>query len=145
MDIVGDKIITCSEKSCKKLTKGTSPVENIWEEASTIVQNRQFHTSAVHDGKILLVGGSSSPTTAEWIHLDGSPPSPGFSLSQDWSKHCSVQVSSEVFLTGGTSTVKLTLPLGTEEKLTSFANEREHHACGFYTTQDGPRVRYHFR
>ena len=119
---------------------GAPPGENSWEEVSTTDQTRKFHTSAVHDGKILLVGGSESPQTTEWIHLDGTPPPPGLPLSQEWSKHCSVQVDSQVFLTGGTNTLKFNLPDGTEESLASFANERELHACGVFTTQEGPQV-----
>ena len=112
---------------------------------------RLHHTSAVHGGKILLVGGSASPTTTEWVNMDGSGEL-GFPLqSPGRQNHCSITLESPVprprllILTGGKDTGALvtqySLPNGDNAmSMPDLIEPRENHACGVYQTSEGSQV-----
>ena len=63
----------------------------------------RYHTSAVTDQGVLLVGGLDSPTTTELVPLDGGPSKTSFALeSPGRREHCSIQTGPNTFvLTGG--------------------------------------------
>jgi len=95
---------------------------------------------------VLLVGGSTSPTTTEWVGVDGSPPTEGFPLSPPREMHCSIQLEREeaIVLTGGTqcgdSVIKYRLSTGEREELPGLREGREEHACGSYIGEGGEKV-----
>merc|ERR1719239_974704 len=103
--------------------------------------NRKDHTSAVFNSEILLIGGSTDPSSTEWIPLDGSEARPGFTISPERKKHCSIQpLPNIVILTGGSragqKVTEFTLPDGTPTRdLPELNLPREYHACGSYENQ----------
>ena len=146
LDVVGNTIIACHGSSCDKLS-----AEGSWEPHSNTLEPRSDHTSSVHEGRILLVGGSASPTTTEWVNLDGSAGEGGFGLLEDAGRqnHCSITLQNppSMILTGGKDTgvlvTKYSLPSGDTSQmpdLPDLNDAREYHACGVYQTSDGSQV-----
>ena len=143
LDAVGNIIIACRDWACEKLSEGS------WVHHCNTVHYRSYHTSAVYDGKILLTGGISSPTTTEWVNMDGSVEE-GFPLQESLQDHCSITLENGGFtsmiLTGGKYTgvlvAQYSLPNGEVSPMPELNHAREHHACGVYQTLDGSPVGY---
>ena len=141
LDAVENTIIACRDSACEKLLGGS------WVHHSGTSHQRLQHTSAVHGGKILLVGGSAFPTTTEWINMDGSGEA-GFPLqSPGRQNHCSITLETppSMILTGGKDNGALvtqySLPNGEVLGTTADLIEpREYHACGVYQTSEGSQV-----
>ena len=99
------------------------------------------YSSAVLNSEILLIGGSTDPTSTEWIPLDGSEAHLGFTINPWRTQHCSIQPSPNVvILTGGFLTgdmvTEIILPDGTSTtNLPSLNSARLGHACGSYEYQ----------
>ena len=135
LDTVGTIVVSCLDDKCEKLDDGS------WTFLTSTLVNRKEHTSAVFDSKILLVGGSTEPTSTEWVPLDGSESQIGFTISPGRKAHCSIQPSPNVvILTGGKGTgdsvTEVILPDGTQTRdLPSLNSPREYHACGSYENQ----------
>ena len=112
-----------------------------------------MHSSAVNNGRILLIGGEvgtqvEDTTSTEWIPVDGSPSQPGPFQVRHGSRHCTVQVSSDIIVvTGGYQTeeyvteYRLTGDESNETLLTSMGQGRYYHACGLYKGAGGEQVR----
>ena len=135
LDTVSNTVVSCLEEKCDKL------VDSSWTLLTSTLVSRKDHTSAIFDSKILLIGGTSDPSSTEWIPLDGSEAYQGFTISQGRKKHCSIQPSPNiVILTGGSGAgervTEIILPNGTLERdLPSLSFPREYHACGSYEYQ----------
>ena len=126
LDSWEDTLIACLQGFvCKKLTPSG------WKYWRSTLKVRKFHTTAVTNEGLLLVGGTESPTTTELLPWEGGEgpylplnPDPkwvlpismfipnqtkptkynrlGFSLKYKRARHCSIQTSSNtIFLTGG--------------------------------------------
>ena len=138
---VGNTIIACQAFTCERLSEGS------WLPHCNTLHQRSYHTSAVHDGKILLAGGSSFPTTTEWISMDGSVEN-GFPLQESFQNHCSITLENppSMILTGGKDNgvlvAQYSLPNGDISPMPELNHAREHHACGVYQTLDGSPVGY---
>ena len=144
LDAVESTIISCRDSSCTKFSGGS------WVPHSDTFDQRLDHTSAIHGGRILLVGGSGSPTTTEWHSVDGLAEEGMFALEDPGREnHCSITLEDppSMILTGGKNTGTLvtqySLPNG--EILTppipAMTESREHHACGVYQNSEGSQVR----
>ena len=139
MDAVGNTIIACHGSTCEKLS-----AEGSWVPHSNTQQPRWKHTSAVHEGRILLVGGSAFPTTTEWVNMDGTTEEGPFPLQDPGRQnHCSITLEDppSMILTGGKNTgvqvTQYSLPNGDTWQLPDLTEPREYHACGVYQTSDG--------
>jgi len=140
LDVLQNRIIACYERRCYLLEGGE------WIVWATTAEVRKYHTSAVTEEGLLLVGGTVEPTTTELIPFQGGTGVASFQLDRPgWKDHCSVQVSeSTMILTGGQGTDSLVTEysnLGSMEEVTvsplpSLTNPRHHHACGLVATAD---------
>ena len=140
LDKVAGTIIMCLGTSCEKLGEGG------WEHLVDTRQDREDHTSTVHGGRILLVGGSAAPSTSEWVSPDGFETEEGFDITPGRQGHCSVLMQdSNMLVTGGKGTGGLVtsydLPDGRQEDLPGLKVARAAHACGSYSF-DGKQVNF---
>ena len=142
LDAVENTLISCGDLACEKLSEGS------WLPHITTKHQRSGHTSAVHGTRILLVGGSASPKTTEWVSVDGMSEEGLFALEGPGREnHCSITLEdpSSMILTGGTNTgTKVThysLPNGEIlATMPDLTESREVHACGVYQTSEGSQV-----
>ena len=108
--------------------------------------SRRWHSSAVKDDRILLIGGLDSNST-EWIPVDGSPSQPGPFDVRHGGAHCTIQLSSDlIVVTGGYDTFDFVTSYqltgnGDETPLTPMNQGRFEHACGVYQDAGGQQVR----
>ena len=94
--VVGSRALVCEKTGCLWLDKDG------WRVGPDTVQMRRYHTSAVTDQGVLLVGGMDSPTTTELVPLHGGESRPSFALAKGRRQHCSIQTGPNSFvLTGG--------------------------------------------
>ena len=94
--VVGSKALVCEKSGCLWLEKDG------WQTGPATVHMRRYHTSAVTDEGVLLVGGLDSPTTTELVPLNGGESRPSFTLLRGRREHCSIQTGPNSFvLTGG--------------------------------------------
>jgi len=134
--VVGSRALVCEKTSCLWLDKEG------WQVGPDTLQMRRYHTSAVTDQGVLLVGGMDSPTTTELVSLHGGESRPGFALSKGRREHCSIQTGPNSFvLTGGhlTDTFNLVTEftlIGLDQvetkDLPTLKQGRFQHACGAY-------------
>ena len=109
---------------------------------------RYYHSHAVKEGRILLIGGYYSRST-KWIAVDGSPSQPGPFDVRHGPWHCTIQLSANsILVTGGpdtneyvTKVTKYELSDGKETPLTPMLQSRSHHRCGVYQDAGGQQVR----
>ena len=135
LNTVNKVVINCHNDKCERLDETGS-----WTLVTNTLVNRNYHTSAVYESEILLIGGAGdeAKTSTEWIPLDGSQARSGFQINFGREKHCSIQISSNVvILTGGLGTGNLVtqfvLPDGASPTALPPLNvPREIHACGAY-------------
>ena len=154
-NIVSDQPITCFLNSCELFRDGS------WDHLTDTRARRWGHSSAVHNDRVLLIGGSgwddqqTDNWSTEWIHASGySQPGP-FNVSHG-DGHCTIQVSTDlIVVTGGwVKEGGLTQDLVTEfhlsgdtskTPLTRMINARSDHACGVYQEAGGQKVRVLWR
>ena len=135
LNTVNKVVINCHNDKCERLDETGS-----WTLVTNTLVNRKYHTSALYESEILLIGGTSDPTSTEWIPLDGSQAHSGFLIDPGRERHCSIQPSSNVvILTGGRGTgtgnlvTQFILPDGASQTALPPLNvPREIHACGAY-------------
>ena len=96
VEVIGSRALVCEKAGCLWLDKEG------WQSGPDTVETRRYHTSALTDQGVLLVGGMQSPTTTELIPLDGEESRASFKLSEGRREHCSIQTGPNSFvLTGG--------------------------------------------
>jgi hypothetical protein len=136
VDTVEGRVLACFWDSCLELT-GSG-----WEAGPSTLHTRTVHTSAVTAEGLLLIGGSGSPNTTEFLPAEGGPTREGFTLQAGRMAHCSIQLSADtIVLTGGSGTFSLVTEhsgLGTGGEVTTrelpaLLTHRAGHACGVYT------------
>lgn len=91
--------ITCYMNSCDLLTPDLG-----WEAGVVnTLHSRRFHSSSVTVQGLLLIGGDDSPETSELLAWGTNQSIPSVVLpSPGRSRHCSIQISEDIFiLTGG--------------------------------------------
>merc|ERR1712130_784397 len=139
-NLVSGQLVACALDSCEIYNGGGE-----WSHLVDTISRRYYHSSAVKENRILLIGGQNSRST-EWISLDGSPSQPGpFDVRHGWD-HCSAQISEDlIVVSGGDYTSELvTLYQLTgdvdETPLTSMNRGRRGHACGVYRDAGGKQV-----
>ena len=140
-NLVSGQLVACDYDSCEIYNGGGE-----WTHLSDTSSTRSLHTSAVRDDRILLIGGEVDHST-EWISVDGSPSQPGPFDVRHGSRHCTVQLSSDlILLTGGYDTFDFVTSYqltsnGDETPLTPMNQGRHLHACGVYQDAGGQQVR----
>ena len=138
-NIVSGQLVACYRDSCEIYIGGE------WHHLVETTSTRYFHSSAVKEDRILLIGGIDSRST-EWIPVDGSPSQPGpFDVGHGYD-HCTAQLSADsIVVTGGYDTEEYVtnyeLSDGYETPLTPMVQGRWGHACGVYQDADGQQVR----
>ena len=141
-NFISGRLVTCYDERCDIYQDGE------WNHLQQTRSPRQWHSSAVKDNAVLLIGGVYSNST-EWIPVDGSAAQPGPFSVRNGHFHCTIQVSPEVIVvTGGAGTsasasavteYQLTAD-GTETALTPIQHPRYDHACGVYQGAGGQQV-----
>ena len=138
-DLVSGQLVACYGPMCE-VYNGRD-----WDHLVATRQTRFYHSSAVKEERILLIGGLSRDT--EWIPVDGSPSQPGPFEVRHGKNHCTVQMSADtIVVTGGFESEEYV----TEYQLTGDGNEtpltsmrsggRSHHACAAYMQAGGKQV-----
>ena len=141
-NLVSDKLVACYDDSCEIYNNGQ------WDHLTNTRSTREYHSSAVKEDRILLIGGDYSNST-EWISADGSPSQAGPFQVRHGSRHCTMQPSADLILvTGGDGTGSyvteyqlITGNEGHENPLTPMRQARFGHACGVYQGAAGQQVR----
>ena len=140
-NLVSGQLVACYEDSCEIHNEGGE-----WKHLADTSSRRRYHSSAVHENRLLLIGGAASRST-EWISVDGSPSQPGpFNVRHGYS-HCTLQLSSDLILvTGGYETEKYVTSYQLsgnvdEIPLTPMQQGRREHTCGVYQDAGGQQVR----
>merc|ERR1712004_45287 len=132
-NFVAGQLVACYENSCERYNHD----DDSWTKIADTRSTRRLHSSAQHEDRILLIGGSRSKTT-EWISTDGGEPQIGPWIVRHGESHCTIQVSSDlIVVTGGASTSYYVTEYqltgdATETEMTSLINGRLNHACGVY-------------
>ena len=142
-NLVSGQLVACCKYSCEIYNGGGE-----WTHLADTSSSRKGHSSAVKDDddRILLIGGEDSSST-EWISVDGSPSQPGPFNVRHQSRHCTIQLSSDlIVVTGGEGTYDFVTSYhlsgnGDETALTSMNQGRKLHACGVYQDAGGQQVR----
>ena len=139
-NLVSGELVACCEDTCDIYDNGE------WNHLVDTRERRWFHSTAVKDDRLLLIGGSNSSST-EWIPMDGSPSQPGpFDIRHGYS-HCTLQISNEIIIvTGGVDTESYVTEYhlsgdGNETPLSPLTKGRRDHACGVYRGAGGEQVR----
>ena len=145
-NFVAGQLVACYFDSCEKYNDN----DNSWTKIADTRSPRQYHSSAQHEDRILLIGGEYSSST-EWISTDGGESQVGPWIVRHGEDHCTIQVSSDlIVVTGGVDTGYEALDYVTEYQLTGEATEtvmtslitgRMNHACGVYQEAGGQQVR----
>lgn len=137
MDYGWGGVLACQGSGCLRLAGDG------WVAGPQTIHPREGHSSVVTPRGLLLVGGSSSPTTTELL-VEGEHSVDSFSLIPGRENHCSIQLQQNGYttmvLTGGYKTEKLvTMFSGLEGDTVTFSDLAElntgrgFHACGSYT------------
>ena len=140
VNFLSGQVVACYFYSCETYNGGE------WKHLVNTIFHRYFHSSAVKENRILLIGGVFSNST-EWISLDGSPSQPGPFDVRHGDSHCTVQLSEDlVVVTGGDETGALVTSYqltgnGDETPLAPMNQSRVDHACGVYRDAGGHQVR----
>ena len=71
-NFVAGQLVACYEDSCEKYDDN----DNSWTKIADTRSPRQYHSSAQHEDRILLIGGRYSSST-EWISTNGGEPQIG--------------------------------------------------------------------
>lgn len=96
VEVVGSRALVCEKTGCLWLEKEG------WQLGPDTVEKRRYHTSALTEQGVLLVGGMDSPTSTELVPLDGGESRASFALPKGRREHCSIQTGPNSFvLTGG--------------------------------------------
>ena len=142
-NLVSGQLVACYWDSCEIYNGGGE-----WTHLVDTSSERAFHSSAVKDDeRILLIGGSYSSGSTEWISVDGSPSQPGPFHVRHGYYHCTIQLSSDlIVVTGGYDTEEYVTIYqltgnGDETPLTPMNQGRYNHACGVYQDAGGQQVR----
>ena len=141
-NFVAGQLVACYEDSCEKYNDN----DNSWTKIADTRSPRQYHSSAQHEDRILLIGGEYSSST-EWISTDGGESQVGPWIVRHGEDHCTIQVSSDlIVVTGGFRTNDYVTEYqltgdATETEMTSLINGRYDHACGVYQEANGQQVR----
>ena len=139
-NFVAGQLVACYDYSCEKYN------DNSWTKIADTRSPRQYHSSAQHGDRILLIGGEYSSST-EWISTNGGEPQIGPFVVRHGYLHCTIQVSSDlIVVTGGFNTYDYVTEYqltgdATETVMTSLINGRSSHACGVYQEAGGQQVR----
>ena len=141
-NLVSDKLVVCYDNSCEIYNNGE------WNHLAKTRSRREYHSSAVNEDRILLIGGLDSRST-EWISADGSPSQAGPFQVRHGPGHCTIQLSADlIVVTGGDGTESyvteyqlITGNNGKETPLTPMSQARYGHACAVYQGAAGQQVR----
>ena len=141
VNLVSDRLVGCYYDRCEVYRNGS------WQHLQNTLHDRREHSSATTDDAVLLIGGSRSEETTEWIPVDGSPAHPGPFYIRHGHSHCTIQVNAlTIVVTGGYSSTpqdyvtEYQLNGVTETPLTPLLKPRRQHACGSFLNDNGQQV-----
>ena len=139
VNLVSDRLVACEGGTCEVYRNGS------WQHLQDTLHTRQYHSSATTDDAVLLIGGTYSEETTEWIPVDGSPAHPGPFYIRHGDYHCTIQVNAlTIVVTGGRSSqdyvTEYHMNDTTETPLTPLLQPRYNHACGFYLNSNNQQV-----
>ena len=141
VNLVSDRLVACEGGTCEVYRNGS------WQHLQDTLHTRYYHSSATTDDAVLLIGGSYSEETTEWIPVDGSPAHPGPFNIRHGEDHCTIQVNAlTIVVTGGYSSTpqdyvtEYQLNGVTETPLTPLLKPRRQHACGSFLNDNGQQV-----
>ena len=140
-NLVSGQLVACYGDSCEIYNGGGE-----WTHLVDTSSRRRYHSSAVHENRLLLIGGAASRST-EWISVDGSPSQPGPFYVRHGYAHCTLQLSADtIVVTGGEDTWQYvtSYQLTANEDKTPLApmkKGRSGHACAVYQDAGGQQVR----
>ena len=99
-NFVAGQLVACYEYSCERYNED----DKSWTKIADTRSPRQYHSSAQHEDRILLIGGTYSSST-EWISTNGGESQIGPFIVRHGENHCTIQVSSDlIVVTGGEDT-----------------------------------------
>ena len=142
-NFVAGQLVACYEYTCERYDDS----DDSWTKIADTRSWRQYHSSAQHEDRILLIGGFDSRGSTEWIPTDGGDSQIGPWVVRHGAWHCTIQVSSDlIVVTGGYKTNDYVTEYqltgdATETVMTSLINGRSSHACGVYREAGGQQVR----
>ena len=149
-NFVAGQLVVCQDYYCEQYDYHNDGLTKFTDTRSI----RNYHSSAQHEERILLIGGYCSEGSTEWIPTDGGDSQIGPFVVRHAGGHCTIQVSSDLIVVtdGGLALYPdyPTLNYVTEYQLTgdaietvmtSLINGRDRHACGVYQEAGGQQVR----
>ena len=137
-DFVSGQLVACYFNWCEIYNGGE------WNHLVDTRETRLYHSSAVSDDRILLIGGPSRST--EWISVDGSPSQLGPFEVRHGQNHCTIQLSVDtIVVTGGLETEEYVTEYlltgdASEKPLTPLTYGRSYHACAVYQDAGGKQA-----
>ena len=142
VNLISGHLVACFFDTCDIYQEGS------WQHLQNTTVGRSLHSSATREDAVLLIGGNSSNST-EWIPVNGSAAQPGPFTVRHGTRHCTIQLSDVLVVTGGklgnflpseAFVTKYHLEEGTETPLTPMGKPRLGHACGVYLDADDQEV-----
>jgi len=142
VDYLGGKVVACWTQSCDKFEAGS------WSPLHDTLEPRDYHSSTVVGGKVLLMGGVHSRYSTELMPADGGESQEGFRIKEGRASHCSIRTGDDkIMFTGGEGVMNLVTEYsgigGGEASLTDYPalnTNREEHACGMYQKGGNPML-----
>lgn len=127
----------CGGEHLPKTCDTWNPETGLWTPSQTLRQNRLNHNSWVSEEGVILLGGSSIPTTTEMLSNGTGSSNDHFSLkfSTRWACAIAYEETDEIFLTGGldsSNTVTRYGKNGFIENLPTLKYNRYQHGCAGY-------------
>ena len=140
VNLVSGRLLACFFETCEIYQDGS------WQHLQNTMARRKSHSSATTEDAVLLIGGTDSNGTTEWIPVNGSAAQQGPFIVRHGVSHCTMQISNDlIVVTGGRDTLDFVteyhLADGTATNLTSMGKPRQQHACGVYQDADDQQVR----
>ena len=142
VNLISGHLVACFFDTCDIYQEGS------WQHLQNTTVDRYLSSSATREDAVLLIGGYDSNST-EWIPVDGSAAQPGPFTVRHGTRHCTIQLSDVLVVTGGklgnflpseAFVTEYHLEEGTETPLTPMGKPRLGHACGVYLDADDQEV-----
>jgi len=130
--------VTSTGTSCLTLIDGT------WQTTTTLLEERDEHSSWASPSGVILLGGEGSPRTSERIQEDGTSVS-GFTLEHSLLYACAINLGSTVILTGGAdyynyNRVSEYSESGFTRDLPQLQQGRCYHGCSYFENEAGTKT-----
>jgi len=111
------------------------PETGLWTKSQSLRYTRENHHSWVSEDGVILLGGSSSPTTTEMLSNGSSTNHFSLKYSTRWACAIAFEERNEIFITGGEATLDKVTRYGKNgfiEDLPTLKHGRRIHGCAGY-------------